>query len=501
MMTQTIKEKDTMKSNNLLNNFYIKDKNAHRVLFYPKKAQIHYLQHRTGRDYVLKARQLGITTLEQLRKLKKAMLNGNITVATIAHEKGKTEDIFRIAKFAWDNLPSEFRKLYGVKYDNVRELYFGNTGSRYYVDLDTRSGTVNDLHVSELSKVKNIEELFAGSLETVPKDGCITFETTANGLNKAHDIWQSAVEGKNEFKAHFYNWTWDEDYWETPPLDNMWREHYKELAKKYHLILNIQEQHKLSDAQFYWYYLKATRLEERTKQEYPTVPEEAFLSSSVSVFDLYEVNQLKGANVLKTLFGANVYKESEVGHKYVIGCDTAEGVGNDRTAIAVWDLTDSEKREQVAVFSDDSIRPDQTADLLDSLGRIYNDAFIIPERNSSGLTTVLKLKEKNYPNLYVNMTIDKKTNKSKNEYGWRTTSSNRDVMVDDFVELFEQGKLVVNSQRTIQEMKTFVRKDNGRREHDEGYHDDSLFADFLAMQGGKYNRSTRVFSNKAKGFR
>lgn len=479
---------------NLLHKFYIRDKKATKTLFYPKRAQIHYLQHRTGRDYILKARQMGFTTLEQLRKLKKCLLNENVTVATVAHSKTKLDDIFKIAKFAWENLPEEFKSIYEVKFDNVRELYLGNTASRYFVDLNMRSGTVHDLHVSEFAVIKDIDGLFASSLETVPKEGVITLETTANGLNRGHEIWQDAVEGKNEFTAHFYNWTWDEDYWETPPEDNNWKTHYEELARKYNLISKINEKHNLTDEQFYWYYLKATRLQERTKQEYPTIQEEAFLSSSIAIFDLFQVSQLRAGNVIKRIKGAKVYKEPIEKHKYVMGIDTAEGVGGDNTALHIWDITDNSNLVEVVSFADPDIRPDQTADLAIELGNKYNEAYVIPERNGSGLTTVLKLKEKGYKNLFVNRTIDKKTQKQKNEYGWRTQSSNRDLMIDDFIEFFENGNLVINSDILIQQMKTFVRKSNGRREHDESYHDDSLFASFLAVQGVKFYRDNNYKS-------
>ena len=196
-----------VKNMNLLNEFYIKDKRGNRVKFKPNRVQIDYMKKRTGRDFVLKARQMGFTTFEQLRKLKKILLNENITVATISYDRDKLDDIFRIAKFAWENLPEDFKALYGVRFDNVRELYLGNTASRYFVDLNMRSGTVHDLHISEFAMISDIEDLFASSLETVPKYGSITLETTANGLNKAHDVWQDAVEGRNEFTPHFYNWT------------------------------------------------------------------------------------------------------------------------------------------------------------------------------------------------------------------------------------------------------------------------------------------------------
>lgn len=472
-----------------------------KTRFKPKRAQADYLSKRTGKDFILKARQLGFTTMEQLRKLERALLIKNITVATIAHKKGKTEDIFKMAKFAWDSLPNEFRLAYGVRYDNIKELDFSATGSRYFVDLEARSGTVNDLHISELAFVKDIQSLFAASLEAVPPDGSITLETTANGLNQAHDLWQETISGKNELTAHFYNWTWDEEYFEIPPDSVLWKDDYKELAKKYNLIADIQNLYQLSDGQFYWYYNKARRLKELTKQEYPTIAEEAFLTSSISVFDLYQVSQLVAKNPLRIYKGCEIYYEPEEGHTYVMGVDTAEGVSNDKTSIEIYDITDTENIKEVLSFEDNTMRPDQTAELAIDLGNMYNGAFIIPERNSSGLTTVLKLQDANYSDLFVNTTIDKQSQLQKNEYGWRTTHANRDVMIDDFIELFEENKIEINSRYVINQMKTFVRKNGGRREHDTGYHDDSLFGSFLALQGMKYSRSTtpQMYSGEGLG--
>jgi len=477
---------------NLLTRFYIRDKQGRKVLFKPNKAQIHFLNNMTGRDIILKARQLGFTTLVQLTHLRRIMLDNYTTVATVAHKQNKLKSVFEIARFAWDNLPPEVKNVYEVRYDNVRELTFSANGSRYFVDLDLRSSTVQHLHVSEFAFLKDVSEMVSATFSTVPDTGSIVLETTANGLNSAYDFWQKANDGKVDFTPHFYNWTWAEEYQATPPENNKWKEDYKYLAKRFNLIVDIQSKHQLTNEQFFWYYQTANLYEETMKQEYPTVPEEAFLSSSISVFDLFKVVQLKGANILRAYRGVNIYEEPKVGHKYCIGVDTSEGIGGDNTAVEIWDITDHKEIVQVASFSDSSIRPDQTASLVIELGNLYNDAFLIPERNSSGLSTVLKLQEEGYRNLFVNRQIDKKTQKSKNEYGWRTMGANREVMIDDFIELFENGNLVINSSKTIQEMKTFVRKESGKREHDEGYHDDSLFASFLAIQGIKYYRDKKL---------
>jgi hypothetical protein len=70
-------------------------------------------------------------------------------------------------------------------------------------------------------------------------------------------------------------------------------------------------------------------------------------------------------------------------------------------------------------------------------------------------------------------------------------------MIDDFNIFFDEGNLIIHSKRTLGEMKTFVKKDNGKREHADGKHDDALFGGFVAIQMRKFDRPTaRVFTNK-----
>ena len=381
------------------------------------------------------------------------------------------------------------RVLYKPKYDNVRELLFSATSSNYWVGVEGRGGTIHRLHVSEAAFMHDFPKVAASTFETVPRDGDIIVESTANGLNEFYDWWEESQKGKTEFATHFYNWTWDAEY-RDKPADMSFRKHYQSLARSYDLIVDIQERFNLTDEQFYWYYLKARRLRNLVKQEYPTTPEEAFLSANAAAFDLFRVAQIVGKPKISTFIGVDLYYKAQKGHQYIMGIDTAEGVGNDGTAIEV---VDADKMREVASFYDKTIRPDQTATLAIRLAQMYNNAYIVPERNSSGLTTVLKLQELGYNNIYRDRTIDKITKKAKNQLGFRTTSTTRDVMIDDFVEKFDNGEIEINSPEVISQMKTFVRKDNGKREHEGGKHDDSLFALFLAIQGLKYYRSGKAF--------
>lgn len=76
-------------------------------------------------------------------------------------------------------------------------------------------------------------------------------------------------------------------------------------------------------------------------------------------------------------------------------------------------------------------------------------------------------------------------------------------MIDDFIMHFEEETLQDLSAQTIKEMKTFVTKEGGKREHAIGKHDDMLFADMIAIQMIKYKDKSRnrerMFATKPAG--
>ena len=76
------------------------------VPFKPKEAQLDLLDNLHTRNDVLKARQLGFTTVIQILFLDCVLFKENVRAATIAHNEDAAKKIFRDKlKFAYDNLP------------------------------------------------------------------------------------------------------------------------------------------------------------------------------------------------------------------------------------------------------------------------------------------------------------------------------------------------------------------------------------------------------------
>lgn len=468
--------------------FKIQTKNHGLRSFTPKPAQKDVYSKLTNKNIILKARQLGFSTLFKLMDLNDILEFDDKRCFTAADTADHAEDIYNTVRIAWDNLPESVQKIYRPKYSSRRQLYLQESRGEIVIGTSGRSGTAQRAHISEFAFMtdKQIQEVITGTFNSVPKEGQIIIESTANGFNWYKEMWDEAVAGKNGYTPHFYNWTWDADYQMQPPKDKSWKKEYIEIARAYELFEDIQERFNLSDPQFYWYYIKALEQKEKMKQEYPTTPEEAFLTTGKNVFDLLTVNKIQIESPKgRFMQEVRLWEKPKYGSKYIIGIDTAEGVDGDRSALF---LLNADTNEQAGEMISSSIEPHNLGELAVKLATMYNKSYIVCERNGPGLVTATKIRELG-GRQYINRSVEKIAKKSKNELGWRTTTANRDVMIDEFREALHNGDIGIKSKQMVTELMTFVWKDNGKREHQDGEYDDLLFAAFLAWQGKKYHRS------------
>ena len=526
--------------------YKIRDKLTNLVTFRPNQIQLKHVIERGDNHYnlILKARQFGFTTFYCIDNLDEALWIPGMTCAIIAHEQQASEDIFEIIKRAYDNLPPEIKPKTNA--DNVRELEFKyrfdgvRLDSKIYVAMRVRSGTVFRLHITESAYNKDRAELNAGSKQAVPKEGYISEETTGNGYGDFYDLYMGARKKKHpgpmDYRTYFYAWFENAEY--SLPGDPILQEH----KTQYELWLQKTYPHFVDDGKLRWRRWKIEHLstkarqdsialtgEQLFKQEYPATIMEAFQSGAGSVFDLERVDQIqteepktldqltaeiqakewpdevKGAMIqqVKSLIQkqVSIWRLPEPDREYRVGCDPAGGTdgGSDNGVIDVWMRTKDGKKmeEQVAQFYGD-LRPDELADLNKEMAIFYNEAFVGVENNM--LTTILFL-SKIYDNYYTEVKIDKVTKQKTKRLGWSTNGATRDVMIDDFLIDFEQGTILIRSEITVSEMRTFIKNEKGKREHAKGKHDDSLFAAFIAGQMCKYEgRRLRVFSEKPAGF-
>ena len=478
--------------------YKIKNKDSKAVQYVRNTAQRLYIQQKTEstkrKRVIVKARQLGFTTEGCLSMLDKAMTQPFYSGFIIAHTLPDVGKIFQEKiKFPFEALPQSFKSLYKLVRDNSNEIRFNNKecqDSYVRVGMSARSSTVEDLHVTEAGKIGSDEnrwrELVTGSFNAAQN---IVMEGTAEGLNKFYDFVTDIQNDQNsEWDLHFYNWTLDKGYATKAPDRTDWIQDYELLAKRLFLCPDPIKTHNLTIDQFYWYYNKAKEQKELVVQEFPFTIEEAFKSSGNNMFNQIDIleaiqNVQKEYEVMQ---GVTVWQKPISGVQYVIGVDPATGEGDDDSSISVHRFDNG---EQVAELSG-KLNPTETALVACNLGSWYNTAIIGIECNGVGIATVNEARKLSYPNLYRRNvpTAEKAIVGGVPNYGWSTNLQTRPVMIEEYRQMFENKWLKINSLKLLNQMKTFVRKENGKVEHETGKHDDCLFASMIAIQIRKSNR-------------
>lgn len=299
-----------------LNNLYkIQDKKGNVVRFKMNKVQYDFMNKYHHRNVILKARQHGFTTQIDIFFLDTCLFNKNIKAGIIAHSLNDAAEIFRTKiKFPYENLPEEIRDnpLISARNDKSNQYVFNN-GSSITVGTSFRSGTVQLLHISELAKIslkypKKADEIQTGAIESVPMNGLIFIESTAEGAGGYfYDVYKKAsdmrLENKTlsplDYKDFFYAWHFNNDY----RID---KKYYNKKYDKYFENLELEGLN-LDMEQKAWYCLKCENLnEDKMMREYPSTPEEAFNSSLEGKYYTKQFRYLRSENRL----GQDVYDKN-----------------------------------------------------------------------------------------------------------------------------------------------------------------------------------------------
>jgi len=519
---------------------YIKNKKRKVVPFELNTAQLKIYkqveklrnENKPVRIYVLKSRQTGVSTLTQGLIFQDTTVHDNVNSMIIAHDRESTGHLYKMSQLFYSKLDGDIYKPM-VRRENKYELLFENPNSKLrdskpglnsLIRVDTannlqagRAFTIQNLHCSEIAFWEKPEEVMTGLMQSVPEipESMIIIETTANGVgNYSHSLWKSAEKGENDFIPIFIAWFEDDDCRLTPPKD------FKPYDYEHEVFGNeqkIKEIFSLDDEQVYWrrYTIKNKLNGDINKfhQEYPSTPDEAFLVSGSNVFDRFLITkyyQNIEAREIKPRIGEldekfkftpsgrgefRIWKEPEVGNRYAIGVDVAEGLsGGDYSCAEVFD---KKNYEQVAEWHG-KIPPDKFAGKLKLLAKYYNEAMVVVESNNQGLVTLTYLRPIWY-RIYYRREVDKRDNKITRQMGFRTTGKSKPVLLGDFNKLFREEELILNSIELLGEMASYVEDEGGRthpakssktkiqktKTYDSSYFDDRIIASCLAIQGLK----------------
>lgn len=275
-----------------IHNLYtIIDKSGKVIPFRPNWAQQYLLENFHNRNLILKARQLGFTTLMAIVQTDACVFMPNIRAAIIAHRMDDAKTIFRDkVKFTYDNLDDGIKNMVPPRQDSADTLTLGNNSS-FKVSTSTRSGTLQYLHISEYGKIcaqfpEKAREIRTGAIPSA-EQGVTTIESTAEGqdgdfFKKASDAESLTRQGiepsRLNFKFFFFPWYLEPNYsirQVVTPISPEDHKYFDKIEREIQDYTDIEDFH-LKEEQKLWWVNEESNLGGDMKREYPATPREAF---------------------------------------------------------------------------------------------------------------------------------------------------------------------------------------------------------------------------------
>ncbi len=183
-----------------------------------------------------------------------------------------------------------------------------------------------------------------------------------------------------------------------------------------------------------------------------------------------------------------IWKDPVPDHRYICAVDASSGAAEDRTAIEIFDVDALDDNgfpcvEQVLEYYGKRTG-DEIGEMVNQYASSFNNALVVVDCiGGYGDATVLTLQRLRYPNLYYEQptlktyTLERAYSKFNLKAGEQLpgfrNNALRTQMIQSFITVVKENVFKVRSMRVINEMETWVYK-NGRPDHMDGCHDDSL---------------------------
>jgi len=502
------------------------------------------------RYIVLKARQMGLSTVIEALCYWWTTTHKNIKSVIIAHESEASSNLYTMFKRYFDNSHPYFQPR--RKYNNKKELVFDvddNIKEEYKAqnkpapglgsEIKTlvakegkgRSATIHFFHGSEVAFWEAKADVVSSAVQAVPmhKNTFAFLESTANGVGGYfYDEWQFAKKGESSFKPLFFAWHEHSEYEIDEPA-GLLNEEELELIE----IFKEKDYPEDSwDRKIVWRRMKMKDFRSDPKkfyQEYPKDDMEAFLSSGRPKFDTkmlvnLENYAMKWTKAHGQRFGSVVANpDTDSKEKYIFVEAEVQFQDQDPTPLKVWALPNPENKQEKFVVAVDvsegklnvesnkkendysvidvtrvsdlqtvarwrgHIDPDMLGDIVFALGTFYNNALVGVEINNHGLTTVQKLRNRFYRNLYMRQTSEEHQFQERTAtMGWQTNKKTKPLIINQLATALREGDIVDLDIVFIRECITYIVDDQGHTNAQEGMFDDTVMAKAIAIELANY---------------
>lgn len=468
---------------------------------------------------VLKARQLGLSTICEGLVFWKTIFTPVCNTLIVATDTMKADDQFEMSRLAYDCLPWWMRPetrydqkgrilQFDRKDDFLRKISPGLKSNIYVEAANKNTGvargkTIRACHMSELATWEGggatlTQQIFP----TMNADDVLAFmESTAEGRSGFwYRFWCDTIEGKTDWHPIFIPFFRVRKYSLPilPTVNFVVTSEEEEYRHKIKEETNIE----ISDEVLNWRRMKVATFvslegdEFGFRQEYPSNWMEAFQGKGICAFPkrlLYkilettcirpkyigEINYDREARLprlqLRDVISSDimhnpttedrfwVWEKPRDDSAYYVSADVAEGIeGKDFSVVQVLRIgIGLEPDEQVAEWRG-WINPTPFAYIVSAVAAWYNLAEVAVECNNVGKVTnneIFRVIE--YDNVYRWKHIDKVTNIFTNYIGWETNWKTRTAMISKMNEALLDRTIILHSDRLIDEMMDFSYDEDG----------------------------------------
>jgi len=400
----------------------------------------------------------------------------------ISHERESTKRLFSAVKFYIENAKARpelsIDSSLGMKFPKVGSSFFIGTAGQKAIG---RGDTIDRAHLSEASFYDKLKGILAGIAEA-SEYGQVDIESTPNGHDEFHDMWQKAKKGLSPYTPIFIPWFIDLEY----SVDSLTQEERDGLSdavqkmfdepenemklseEEVRLIERVKLEWKmdLTMGQIKWRRYKIWDKGDLFWQEYPEDDVSCFLQSGRSVFK-HIITDITKRIPLDDIEHWGTEEERKELKKELLygGVDGAEGTEKgDASSFAVLRLN-KETGKATSIFEYTSNEPLDVFDLkVAGICKQFRMKLGV-EKNGIGLAHVLGLRK-----LGINV----------KEYN--TTATSRPVMITDLEQAYRKEELIETYPEAESEARGMIYDKTNKAIHLPNKHDDRVFGRAIALQ-------------------
>ena len=389
-------------------------------------------------------RQTGKSTTVVSYLLHYAVFNDSVNIGILANKAATARELLQRLQTAYENLPKWMQQ--GILSWNKGSMELEN-GSKILAASTSASAvrgmSFNILFLDEFAFVPNhvADSFFASVYPTITsgKNTKVIIVSTPHGMNHFYRMWHDSERSKNEYIPTDVHWS------EVPGRDEKW---------------------------------KATTIANTSEQQFKVEFECEFLGSVNTLINPAKLKNLVYENPIKRNAGLDIYEDPQENHEYLLTIDVARGIGNDYSAFIVFDITQFPYKI-VAKYRNNEIKPMLFPNIINDVGKGYNNAWVLIEVNDIGdqVASIMHY-DLEYDNILMaamrgraGQVVGTGFSGKKSQLGVRMTAAVKKLGCSNLKTMMEDDKLLTTDYEIISELTTFAQKGNSF-EAEEGCNDD-----------------------------